>query len=322
MMHPKAAQWLMLTLLIIAIISLLSWLLPDQPANLPLITKQTTSLTPESKSTQSVANIKNQSDATSNSNLPVGIKQKIATNSTINSSTKNRTAIIKNITIIEAMRGSVVLLANEFNFNAADDKSKFAYLAALAQCAQFIKYAQQDYLNITVETDKATANVKISPTKKKQAQNCQGAPVNLITPIYSRLEKLALNTQNTEVSIQSDLLLSHLPNLKPSKNAEKSSNDGLEHYKKQLMWLEHARQQGSLEALLKLAIRYQYGEVPDPLTASSYYLTLQTIAPEYQLTDQVEELTQNLKTWQLTQAKQNSQLYLKQMEQLNTLYKW
>lgn len=315
MLSIKIIRWSVLILLIITIISLLNWLFPTQIA-----TKNSAfiKVKPAAFSTKNVDEVKKSPVANSPSDLSLSKSEKTV----IIPASAPKTVTIKNIAVIEAMTGSVILLSNEFNFNEADDESKFAYLAALAQCAQFMRYAQQGYLKIIKETEQTKPNAKISITKQKQITNCQGAPVELISPVYSMLEKLALNTKNTEVSIQSDLLLSHLPNIQPSITTKEAQEDVLAHYKKQLMWLEHARQQGSLEAVLTLAIRYQYGEVPDPVTASSYYLTLQNIAPEYQLTDQVKKLTENLKTWQLTQAKQNSQLYLKQMEQLNTLYKW
>lgn len=318
MVKIKSIRWLVLIILIVAIISLLNWLLPSQRQSAqPALNKAQPVSQPNRTIDKPTTESKHSSvDKSSKSHTQELAKRPVLQHSA---------ASIKQLQKIESMQGHVTDLANEFDYHHADDTSKFAYLAAIANCTHFIQYATQGHLQITPQSTPTDSNTSASPTTLKQIKNCHGAAVSLIKPIYAMLEQLALTTANPEVSIQANLLLSHLPNIntvKTDKHSIKSTNDAIAHAQKQLMWLENARQQGSLQALLTLAIRYQYGDTPDPVAATSYYLTLQKIAPEYQLSSQVKNLTDNLKTWQLTQAQQNSELYLNQMKQLKTLYKW
>ncbi|MCU4677417.1 hypothetical protein N7931_17475 [Catenovulum sp. 2E275] len=222
---------------------------------------------------------------------------------------------VKDIEPVEASLGVLADLLAEQDYQTLNDQQKLALLLAIDQCLEFSQFVKQNTMQIPASEIEAA-----DPVKLQKINNCQALPAQALVDLNQQAEQLALNAQSAELKIQAAMLLSHLPSIRRSQDAP--PEDPYVHYQKQLMWLEHARAQGSLEALLSLAMRYQYGEAPDPVTATSYYFALEQLAPQYQLAEQVKSLTENLKTWQLEQAKQSSQLYIKEMRSLDNLYSW
>ncbi|GEM_PF-3152392 len=270
---------------------------------------------------QTVQNISQINGAHSNSVKPeVSLetaKPTITESPPAETDTRQSSAVnVKAIDYLEPLEGSLVKRLEEQVYSLADDETKLRLLLSIAQCLEFISHAQNYKLNIPEpeNTDELTAS------KLKNIQNCQFLPTQALLDLNQNAGELALNATRPEIKIQAALLLSHLPGIRQSNQA--AAKNPYSHYQKQLMWLEYARSLGSLDALLNLAMRYQYGEVPDPVTASSYYFALDELAPDIEFSGQIKDYTQNLKTWQLDQAKQNGQLYIEEMRSLDHLYSW
>ncbi|EWH11876.1 hypothetical protein DS2_01783 [Catenovulum agarivorans DS-2] len=201
-----------------------------------------------------------------------------------------------------------------------------SYLLALEKCMPFHRYANIDgTINISPQRLKNTLNQHasqgvpdhISQSLVEKINRCNGVKLSYIKRLYQEVTYVA-----NQGNIQAMMMLSHLPDmaLAGSNNAEKAQR--IDYYHKQMMWLEQARQHGSLNALFNLAVRYHHGVSPDPVSAAAYYQVLQHYLPDYQYEDTVADLTDSMKTWQKAEVEQMTDLLIAEMDRLPNLYDW
>ena len=201
-----------------------------------------------------------------------------------------------------------------------------SYLLALEKCMPFHRYADKSgKINISPNRLQTTLNQHasqgvpehISQSLINKINMCNGVNLSYVERLYQEMTYVA-----NQGNIQAMMMLSHLPDMALINANEIDGNSRKDFYQKQMMWLEQARQQGSLNALFNLAVRNHHGVTPDPVSAASYYQVLQHFLPEYQYEDTVANLTGSMKTWQKAEVEQMTKLLIEEMDSLPQLYDW
>ncbi|WP_440905581.1 hypothetical protein ACMZOO_04445 [Catenovulum sp. SX2] len=201
-----------------------------------------------------------------------------------------------------------------------------SYLLALEKCMPFHRYADQTgKINISPQRLEVTLNQHasqgvpehISQSLINKINLCNGVKLDYVKRLYQEVTYVA-----NQGNIQAMMILSHLPDMTLTDPNQVDETKRKDFYHKQMMWLEQARQQGSLNALFNLAVRHHHGVSPDPVSAASYYQVLQHFLPEYQYESTVANLTDSMKTWQKAEVEQMTKLLIEEMDTLPHLYDW
>ncbi|WP_143870038.1 hypothetical protein [Catenovulum sediminis] len=227
---------------------------------------------------------------------------------------------------IEALQQNIAHIDLDQYKKNATTEAYLAYLLALEKCLPFHRYINnagkieftEQQINTTVEQHANNGFPKhVTQHMLDKINLCKNVKGEYLNRLYDEVTYVA-----NHGNIQAMMLLSHMPslNLALRKNIDKETRKNF--YHKQVMWLEQARQQGSLNALFNLAVRYHHGVSPDAVAAASYYSALQHFMPEYEYTETVTVLTENMKTWQKAEVDKTTRLIIEEMQQLPELYNW
>lgn len=199
-----------------------------------------------------------------------------------------------------------------------------SYLRALGQCQAFYRYAQADGV-VYISQQRLQQTQKIYQQKnipeeqyqalKSRVELCQGVPLSSLMQLYPDVEKIAESG-----NIEAMLWLSHLSDLRVTAHPEISKKAKQKFLNQQLVWLERAAQSGSLTAVFNLAVRFENSQNPDIVNALAHYEILQSLNPDYQLSDKINELSGALKTWQRSEVQLSKKILYDQLSKLDTLY--
>ncbi|WP_017446092.1 hypothetical protein [Gayadomonas joobiniege] len=231
---------------------------------------------------------------------------------------------IKSLPKVSAYQGSLGGLNWDELKQRLSPADYLSYLLALEQCRPFYRYARGDgHIHISAERLAQTEQnyqQKNYPAErfnklKQRVNNCQGVPLTTLMQLNQQVKWVA-----EQGNLQAMLWLSYMPDLQLSLHPEVSRKRLQEFQQNQLNWLEQAAQRGSLTAVFNLAVRYENSHQPDIVNALAYFEILQQLQPEYQLTDKINALKQDLKTWQFREVATSKQILLQQLVALPELY--
>ncbi|WP_016955486.1 sel1 repeat family protein [Catenovulum agarivorans] len=268
------------------------------------------------------------SQASNNSNIQIqsGSQQAHSEQNISTNTSDNKLNKIENYPHAEPLQSDIADIDLDAFKQQATIEQYLSYLLALEKCMPFHRYADKTgRINISPQRLEVTLNQHasrgvpehISQSLINKINLCNGVKLDYVHRLYQEVTYVA-----NQGNIQAMMILSHLPDMTLTDPNQVDEARRKDFYHKQMMWLEQARQQGSLNALFNLAVRHHHGVSPDPVSAASYYQVLQHFLPEYQYEDTVANLTDSMKTWQKAEVEQMTKLLIEEMDTLPQLYDW